>query len=137
MHTQYLFVYQSTHGQILKSLAKFFPYFQTVFFESALAGVLETVYLVDESALVVSSQHMDEAGVPQFVGEQKSNDLYVILIPVDIVALKEILFVRRWTDLVEKTYEILQLPMNISGDDYWCLHFDNYRFFFKLRYYQV
>ena len=87
----------------MESLAILFPNFQTVFLESPFAAILETVYLIDKSALVVSSEHVDEAGVPKFVGEEQRYNLDIILISVDIVALKQILFVGRWSYLVEKT----------------------------------
>lgn len=118
-------------------MAIFFPNFQTVFLECPLAAVLEPVYLIYKPALVVSSKHVDESWVPKFVREQQRYNLYVILISVNIVALKQIFFVRWWPNLVEKSNKVLQLPMDISRDDDRCLHFDYYCFLLQLRYHQV
>jgi hypothetical protein len=63
---------------------------------------------------MVSSEHGNKSGVPKLVGEKKSDDLHVILISVDIISLEQILFMRGWPNLVEKTYKVLQLPMNIA-----------------------
>jgi hypothetical protein len=63
VHTKNLLVNEGAHRQILKSLTEFFPYFQTVLFEGALAGVLESVNLVDKAALVVASKHIYKAWV--------------------------------------------------------------------------
>jgi len=58
MHAQYLVINQSTHWQILESLTEFFPKFETVFIKRSFAGIFETVNLVDESALVIASEHI-------------------------------------------------------------------------------
>jgi len=63
---------------------------------------------------MVSSEHGNKSWVPKLVGKKKSDDLHVILISVDIISLEQILFMRGWPNLVEKTYKVLQLPMNIA-----------------------
>ena len=62
---------------------------------------------------MVSSEHINESWVPHLVGKKKSDDFDVILISINIITLEQILFVRWWTNLVEKTDEVLQLPMNV------------------------
>ena len=103
MHTEYFFIYQSADWEVLKSLTELFPQLYAVFIESSLARVLESVDLVDQAALMISSEHVDEAWVPQLIRKQKSNYLHIIRVPVNVITLEQIFFVRGWTDLVEET----------------------------------
>ena len=130
MHTKYFLIYQRTNRQILKCLAKLFPNFQSVFFKSSFATIFETVYLIDKSALVVSSEQIYESWVSQFVRKKQGDNLNIILVSVDIVSLKQIFFVRGRPNLVEKTDKVLQLPMNVSRNNYWRLYFNNYGLLF-------
>jgi len=130
MHTKYFLIYQRTNGQILKSLAKLFPNFQSVFLKCSFATIFETVYLIDKSALVVSSEQIYESWVSQFVRKKQGDNLNIILVSVDIVSLKQIFFVRGRPNLVEKTDKVLQLPMNVSRNNYWRLYFNNYGLLF-------
>jgi len=79
---------------------------------------------------VISADHVQKARVPEFVGEEESHDLHIIEISIYIVSLEKIFFVRWWAYLVEKSKEILELPMCISRYNYWGLHLDYYWFFF-------
>jgi hypothetical protein len=84
---------------------------------------------------MITSEHIYEAGVPKFVGEKESDNLYIVLIPVDIVPLEEIFLVRWWPNLVEKAYKVLQLPVDVSRNYHWRFHFNNDGLLLQLRYY--
>jgi len=56
---------------------------------------------------MVSSEQIYEAGVSKFVGEKECYNLNVILISIHIITLKQVLFVRGWSNLVEKTDKVL------------------------------
>jgi hypothetical protein len=53
---------------------------------------------------MVAPEQIYEAGKPQFVREKEGYHLYVILVPIHIITLEQILFVRWWPNLIEKTY---------------------------------
>ena len=88
MHAKYFLIDKRANRQILKSLAELFPYFEAILTEGPLARVLEAVDLVHQSALVVPSQHSDVPRIPQFVAKQQRDHLYVIGVPVYVVALE-------------------------------------------------
>ena len=70
MHTQDFVVDQSAYWQVLECLTKLLPDFHSVFVKRPLARVFEAVDLVNEAALVVPSQHVHFAWVPQFLRKQ-------------------------------------------------------------------
>lgn len=86
---------------------------------------------------MITSKHMDESWVAQFVGEEESDGLHVILVSVDIISLKQVLLVRRWPYLIEETDEVLQLPVNITCYDHWGFHLYYDWFFLQLGYNQI
>jgi len=88
----------------LKSLTELFPYFQTVFFKCSFAGFFKTVDLVDQPTLMVSPEQIYESWKPQFVRKKEGYHLYVILVPIYIITLEQILFMRWWANLIEKAY---------------------------------
>jgi hypothetical protein len=128
MHAQNFFVNKRAHGKVLKCLAEFLPYFDSVPVENSFAGVFEAVDLINKSALVVSSQHVDVLGIPYFVGEEQSYYFNVVRIAVYIISLEKVLFVRGRTYLVEEPEQVVQLSVGVPGDYYWRLHFDYYWF---------
>ena len=53
---------------------------------------------------MVAPEQIYETWKPQLVRKKEGNHLYVILVPIDIIALEQILFVRWWANLIEKAY---------------------------------
>ena len=102
MHTQDFVVDQRTNWQVLERLAKLLPNFHAIFVKGAFARVFKTVYLVDQTALVVAAKHVHFSRVTQLLGEKQSDHFYIVGVPVYVITLKQIRFVRGRPYLVEK-----------------------------------
>ena len=134
MHAQYFLVYQSAYRHVLEGKAKPLPYFHSVPIKRPLARFLEAIDLIDKPAFVIPSQHMYIAWIAQLIGIEQSYHFDVIRVSVDVVALEQILLVRRRAYLIEEAKQILQLSVYIPryhhrGFDlryYWFLFQDRY-----------
>ena len=131
MHAKDLFVDQRANWQVLKSLAKLLPNFEAVFVECSFTRVFKTVNLVDKPAFMVTSKHVNEARVSDFICKQQSYHFNVVWIPVYVISLEQVLFVWRWSNLIEESKQILKLAVRISRNYHWSLHFYNYWFLLK------
>ena len=56
---------------------------------------------------MVSPEQIYESWKPQFVRKKEGYHLYVILVPIYIITLEQILFMRWWANLIEKAYQVL------------------------------
>jgi len=72
MHAQNFFVYQSADWQAIKDIREDLPEFDRV---SAFALVVETVYSVDLSTLVIASKEKEVFRVLYLIAEKKSDSL--------------------------------------------------------------
>lgn len=82
MNTEDLVVHNSCHRKAIKALDELLPQFQGV---PSLALIVETVYPVNRTALVVTAQEEKVLWVLYLVGEQKADHLQVLLTSIDVV----------------------------------------------------
>lgn len=82
MNTEDLVVHNGCHREAIKALDELLPQFQGV---PSLALIVETVYPVNRTALVVTAQEEKVLWVLYLVGEQKADHLQVLLTSIDVV----------------------------------------------------
>ena len=103
MHAKDFFINKRANWEILESLAKLLPNFKSILIKSALTRIFEPIYLINKSAFMVTTEHVDKAWVSEFIGKEQCNYFNIIGIPVNIVSLEKVLFVGRWSNLIEET----------------------------------
>lgn len=81
---------------------------------------------------MISPEHCHVFRIPQFVREEQSDHFHIVWISIYVVTLEEILFVRWWPYLIEKTKQIPELTMCVTCDDDGCFNIDYYSLLFKL-----
>lgn len=76
--------------------------------------IIETIYSVDRSTLMVSPQQEEVLRVFDFVGQQKTDGFQRLLPPVHIVSQKQVVAFRREAPILKQPQQVIVLPMDVT-----------------------
>lgn len=76
--------------------------------------IIETVYSVDWSTLVVSPQQEEVLWIFDFVGQQETDSLQRLLPPVHIVAQKQVVAFWREAPILKQPQQVIVLPVDVT-----------------------
>lgn len=79
-----------------------------------LTFIIETIYSVDWSTLVISPQQEEILRVFNFVGQQETDGFQRLLPPVHIVSQKQVVALWREAPILKQPQQIIVLPVDIT-----------------------
>jgi hypothetical protein len=82
MHAQQFFTYYSRNWHTVEGISESFPNLDVI---SAMAFIIETVYSIHMSDLMVSSKHKEVFWIFNFIREEQAHRLNRLLSSIDIV----------------------------------------------------
>lgn len=89
MHTENLVINNSPKCKCIKHFSTASPHIQATILSDAF--VIKTIYLRDDSRLMVSSQKSDSIFVSYFKGEKEKESLHTVFSSIDVIAHKDVI----------------------------------------------
>lgn len=113
MHGENLLVDDGGNRKAVEAVGEGLPELDVV---PSLALIVETVYTVDGSALVVAAQDEKVFRVLDLVRQQQADGFEGLLAAVDVIAEEEVVGLRREAAILEQSQEIVVLAVDIAAN---------------------
>lgn len=113
MHGEDLLVNDGCNGKAVEAIGECLPQLDVI---ATLALIVEAVDSIDGGALVVAPQNEEVLGVLDLIGEQKANGFQRLFASVDVIAKEKIVGLGREAAILEKTQQVVVLPVDITTD---------------------
>ncbi len=111
MHAEDFLIDDCGNRQAVKAVGESFPQLDIV---SSLALIIEPIYSVNGSALVVSSQQEEVFGVFHLVGQQEAHGLHALLASVHIVPEEKVVGIGREAAILKESQQVVVLAMDVT-----------------------
>ena len=76
--------------------------------------IKEAIDSVNWGTFVVSSEQKKVVRVFNFIGQQKTNSLKIVLSPINIISQEQIITLRRESAIIKEPNQVFVLPMDIT-----------------------
>ena len=129
MDTENFSFNKSTNSKVIKNFSAIFPWIGVSIFSDGF--IIESINSCDLSCFMVSSQKCDVLGVFKLKTQQKLECLNWIESSINEITHENVSWIRNFTTFFEKFLQVMELSMDITADDYWCLHWLDITFFNK------
>lgn len=124
-----LILYDGSERKVVKEFSESLPDISITIFTEAF--IIETVYLSDLSALVISSKDGDSISKTHLEGNKEGHSLHRVVATIDVISHEEIVSVGRAATDLEELAQVVELTVDITTNCYRGTNFLHIRFVYQ------